>query len=136
MQISPYLSFDGNCEEAFRFYEELLRGKIVMMMTNGESPVAEHVPAKFHNRIMHARMYIGDEVLMGSDCPEDNCSKPAGFCVSIVVDTPEEADRIFEKLADGGNVQMPIEETFWAVRFGMATDRFGTPWMVNCEKAM
>jgi|SRR5579862_2809969 len=135
MEINTYLNFNGNCEEAFKFYEKVLGGQVLMKMTAEESPVAEHFPPGWGKKIMHIRMKIGGQLLMGSDSPPEYSSTPAGFAVSIVVDTPEEADRIFNALAEGGEIGMPIEETFWAHRFGMTKDRFGVPWMVNCEKS-
>jgi PhnB protein len=84
--------------------------------------------------IMHIRLAVGDQILMGSDAPPGYFSEPHGFSVSIVVDTPEEAERIYAALVEGGEAKMPIGETFWAVRFGMLIDKFGIPWMVNCMK--
>jgi PhnB protein len=93
------------------------------------------VPADWQELIMHARLVSEDAVLMGGDAPPDRYSPTKGVCISIQVDEPAKAERIFNALSDGATVEMPIQETFWAVRFGMLTDRFGTPWMVNCEKA-
>jgi PhnB protein len=133
MQINPYLSFDGQCKEAFTFYERVLGGKIEAMFTYGDTPSAEYTPPGMHDRIMHASLTAGGQVLLGGDAPMEY-GKPQGFCVSLNVDTPAEAERIFHALAESGTVQMPIGETFWADRFGMLTDRFGIPWMVNCQK--
>ena len=133
MQITPYLTFNGNCAEAFRFYAESLGGTIEMMMSHGESPIAAQVPKEWHSAIMHARLKVGDAVLMASDAPPEQGQTPEGFSVSLGVDTPAEAERIFEALAEGGTVRMPLQQTFWAARFGMVVDRFGIPWMVNCE---
>lgn len=133
MQLSPYLAFNGNCAEAFKFYERLLGGKIVMMMTHAGSPAAEHTPSEWQDKIMHARLTIGDQVLMGSDAPPQYQQTPQGFSVSIQIDDPEEGERIFNGLAENGTVKMPFQQTFWAARFGMCIDRFGVPWMVNCE---
>jgi PhnB protein len=135
MQLIPYLGFNGQCEAAFKFYEQCLGGKIVAMMTYGETPAAGHTSPEFKDRIMHARLVADDAVLMGGDRPHAESETARGFCVSIQIDDPVRAERIFNALADGGQVQMPIGETFWALRFGMLIDRFGTPWMVNCEKA-
>jgi PhnB protein len=136
MQLNPYLGFDGRCEEAFRFYERVLGGKIAFMMRWSEGPMAEQSDPAMRNQIMHARLVIGDQMLMGSD-GGGQCHQPmAGFSVTISVDDPAEADRIYNALSEGGEVRMPIQETFWARRFGMLTDRFGTPWMINCEKPM
>src|SRR5919112_5802116 len=136
MQLNPYLMFDGQCEAAFRFYEQALGGTIVAIMTFGESPMAEQTPAELRGQIMHARLIVGDTVLLGSDAPGERYEKMKGFSVALGVDEPAEAERVFNALAAGGTVTMPIQETFWARRFGMLTDRFGTPWMVNCEKPM
>ena len=135
MQVNAYLTFDGNCEAAFRFYEKVLGGKIVAMFPHKGSPMEKECGAEWQDKIMHARMTIGDTVLMASDAPPNYQEERKGFSVNINARTPEEADRVFHALADGGEVRMPIQETFWALRFGMLVDRFGTPWMVNCEKA-
>ena len=133
MQIVPYLSFNGQCEEAFRFYEKTLDGKILMMIDHGGTPAAEQVPAEWHKKIMHARLSIGSQLLMGSDAPPGWYTKPGGFSVSLQIPHLHRAERVFNALADGGTVMMPFEKTFWAERFGMVVDRFGTPWMVNCD---
>ena len=135
MQLIPYLNFNGQCQAAFKFYEQCLGGKIIAMMTYGSTPAADHVSAETRDRIIHARLLVGDAVLMGSDSPPEHFQEPGGTYVSIHVNDPAEAERIFHALEEGGTVRMPIEETFWAVRFGMLVDRFGTPWMINCEKA-
>ena len=134
MQLNPYLLFNGQCEAAFKFYERCLGGKIEMLLTHGESPMADKVPSDWRSKVMHARMTIGDKALMGSDAPPGRYESPKGFSVSLSVDEPAEAERIFRALEDNGTVQMPIQETFWALRFGMLIDRFGIPWMVNCER--
>lgn len=135
MQLNPYLSFNGQCEAAFTYYAQVLGGTNVSMATYGDSPMAGEVSPDWRNKIMHARLVVGDKVLMGSDNPPGHPSEPKGFCVALGIDDPTEAERIFNALADNGQVQMPIQETFWAIRFGMLVDRFGIPWMVNCEKA-
>jgi PhnB protein len=136
MRTNPYLLFDGRCEEAFRFYEKTLGAKIEAMLRAEGTPMADKVPPEQRNKIMHARLIVGGTVLMASDCPPDQYKAPQGFSVTLGVETPDEAERVFNALADGGAVRMPIAETFWARRFGMLTDRFGIPWMVNCEKPM
>ena len=135
MQLNPYLVFNGQCEAAFKFYERCLGGKIEMMMTHGDSPMAEQVPPEWRNKVMHVRLALSDKVLMGSDAPPDRYEQPKGFSVSVGVDKPAEAERIFNALAQNGTVQMPLQKTFWAERFGMLVDQFGIPWMVNCEPA-
>jgi PhnB protein len=135
MQLNPYLNFNGNCEAAFKFYEQCLGGKIVMMLTHGNAPSAEHVPEAWHGKIMHARLELGDRVLMGSDSPPEYFEETKGFNVQLGIDDPAEAERIFHALAENGKVTMPFAPTFWAFRFGMLVDQFGIPWMVNCEKS-
>lgn len=135
-QLNTYLAFDGTCAKAFRFYEKVLGGKVVMMMTYRDMPAGAGPPPapEFADRVMHARMMIGDLPLMGGDAPPGRYSKPHGFCVNVAIANPAEAERVFKALAAGGTVTMPMAETFWARKFGMLTDKFGTPWMVNCEK--
>jgi len=113
----------------------VLGGKIEAMMTFGSSPMAEQTSPEWRNKIMHARMTVGDQVLMASDAPPDRHEAMKGIMVTLGIDDPKEAERIFRALADKGTVQMPTQETFWAARFGMLTDQFGTPWMINCEQA-
>jgi len=132
MRVNANLSFDGKCEEAFKFYEKVLGGKIASMFTYGGMPGGEHMPSHMTNRVMHVALQVGDTVLMGSDAPM-GYQTPKGFSVSVHTKAPEEADRVFAALAEGGAVIMPIAETAWTPRFGMLTDRFGTPWMVNCD---
>lgn len=134
MQVNPYLYFNGQCEEAFKFYEKLLGGKIEVLMPHEGTPAADHVPADWRKKIMHARMVVDGQTLMASDAPPGHYHKPQGYAVSISVKDPADADRIFHALAENGKVNMPIQETFWAQRFGMLVDRFDIPWMVNCEK--
>jgi PhnB protein len=133
MQVNPYLSFNGQCETAFKFYERVLGGKIEAMMTYGNSPMADQTPAEWRNKIMHTRLTIGGELLMGSDAPPDRYEPMKGISVTLGIEKPADAERIFHALAENGTVQMPIQQTFWAARFGMLVDQFGTPWMINCE---
>ena len=135
MQLNPYLSFNSQCEAAFKFYEQCLGGKIEAMITHGGSPMEGQVPSEWHNKILHASLSVGDTVLMGSDAPPERYEEPTGFSVSLGIDDPADAERIFHALAENGKVTMPIQQTFWADRFGMLVDQFGTPWMINCEKA-
>ena len=135
MQLNPYLSFKGDCEAAFKFYEKCLGGKIVALVPHTGTPAEQHVPPEWRNKIMHARLTVGDEVLMGSDAPPDRYEQPKGFSVTLQVDKPADAERMFNALAGKGNVTMPIQKTFWAERFGMVVDRFGIPWMINCEQS-
>ena len=135
MQVNPYLHFNGDCETAFKLYERILGGKITAMMTHGGTPMEAHVPPEWKAKIMHTSMTIGDTVLMGSDAPPDRYHKPQGFSVSLVLKDAGEAERIFHALAEGGSVGMPIQKTFWAARFGMLVDKFGIPWIINCDEA-
>jgi PhnB protein len=134
MQVNTYLNFNGQCAEAFRFYAQVLGGKIEAMMTHRDSPIADQVPPGWHDRVLHARLVVGDTVLMASDSPPERYEKPQGMYVSLQVPDVADAERIFQALAQNGTVTMPFEKTFWAERFGMVVDRFGTPWMVNCEQ--
>lgn len=131
MDLHTYLGFDGTCREAFAFYERLLGGKIKTMMRTGDTPMADQTPADWQDRIMHAYLEVGDAALMGGDAPPGQYERPQGFNVAITFEDTAEAERVFTALADGGTVRMPFRATFWAERFGMVTDRFGTPWIVN-----
>lgn len=135
MQLNPYLTFNGRCEAAFGFYERSLGGKIVAMVPHAGTPAEQHVPSEWRNKILHARLMVGDEVLMGSDAPPDRYEEPKGISVTLQIEDPADAERIFHALAENGTVRMPIQQTFWAARFGMLVDQFGIPWMVNCEQA-
>ena len=132
-QLNPYLFFDGRCEAAFKFYAELLGGKIEAMLPHAGTPAEGHAPPEWRNKIIHARLTVGDMVLMGSDAPPDSFDQPKGFSVNVGVAEPAEAERIFAGLAQDGTVRLPLQQTFFAARFGMCVDRFGIPWMVNCE---
>ena len=135
MHINPYLLFKGDCEQAFQYYEKALGGKIEAMIRHEGTPAEAHVSPEWRQKIMHARLTVGDQALMGSDAPLERFERPQGFSVSLQVKSPAEAERVFNSLADGGTVRMPIQQTFWSARFGMLVDRFGIPWMINCEQA-
>jgi PhnB protein len=130
MQMVPYLGFDGQCAEAFRFYHAVLGGEL-RILTHGESPMADQVPAEWRDRVLHAALVADGAVLMGGDAPPGQGAKPQGFCVALQVDDPAEAERIYNALVEGGEATMPMQATFWAERFGMLVDRYGTPWIVN-----
>ena len=132
MQLQPYLTFDRRCRDAFEAYHAILGGEL-SMMTQAESPMAEQCAPGQEDAILHARLQVGDAVVMGSDAPPQYYTRPGGFSVTIAVTDPTEASRIFDALAEGGTVKMPLQQTFWAQRFGMLVDRFGIPWMVNCQ---
>jgi PhnB protein len=131
MKIQPYLMFNGNCREAFEFYHRVLGGTLEAMMPHRGTPAEEHVPEEWRDKIMHACLIVDDQLLMASDSPPQYQKPSGGFSVSLQIDKREDAERIFSELAEGGTVTMPLEKTFWADRFGMLTDRFGTPWMIN-----
>jgi PhnB protein len=133
MHLNPYLLFNGNCAEAFKFYEQTLGGKIEALMTFNGSPAAEHAPPEWGDKILHASMTIGDQHVMASDAPPGQYKQPQGISVSIGLNDRDKGERIFNALAEGGTTTMPFQKTFWAAGFGMCTDRFGIPWMVNCE---
>jgi PhnB protein len=134
VSLNPYLYFNGNCEEAMRHYAEVLGGEIETMMTYAEAPAEEAQAPAMREKIMHAYLKFEDQALMASDAPPEHFERPQGFAVQLAVGEPGEAERIFNALAEGGEVRMPMEETFWAIRFGMLVDRFGVPWMINCNR--
>ena len=134
MQLNPYLSFNGQCEAAFKFYEQCLGGKVEVMMPYKGSPMAEEVPSDWHDKVMHAEFKLGDRILMGSDCTPEQYEAPQGNSVMLGINDPDKAESVFQALATNGMVKMPIQETFWATRFGMVVDQFGIPWMINCDK--
>ena len=125
--------FNGQCEAAFKFYAQLLGGKIDGMLTHASTPAEQQVPAEWRDKILHARLIVDDNVLMASDAPPGHYEQPKGFSVSIQISDRAEGERIFNALAENGTVGMPFQQTFWASGFGMCVDRFGIPWMVNCE---
>jgi PhnB protein len=136
MDTNLYLHFDGNCEEAFQFYEKVLGAKIQTIFRFEGSPAANEVPADMKNKVLHGRLALGNKTIMGSDAPPGRYSKPRGFSINIDSKDVAEAERVFNALAEGGQVHMPFGETFWAKRFGMLIDKFEIPWMVNVEKPM
>lgn len=137
MQLIPYLNFNGRCREAFDFYRDVFKGEIEGIVTYGDSQIAEicgDMPPETRDQVAHICLKVGDLRLMGSDGPPSEGKPGQGTIVNISVDRVEEAERIWAALSDGGDVAMALDETFWAQRFGMAVDRFGTSWMVNCPK--
>lgn len=133
MHVTPYLGFDGRCEEAFKLYERVTGGKIVAMITYDATPMASQTSPESQKKIAHARLQIGNEFLMGSDSPPDRHKPAQGISVTLSVDTPEQAEQIYKGLSEGGNVHMPLDKTFFAQKFAMFNDKFGIPWMVICE---
>jgi len=131
-QLDAYLFFDGNCAEAMRFYERTLGGKIEMMMTHAESPMRDQTPPGSADRILHTSLSLDGRMLMASDAmvgaPYEGMKN---FSLSLAYPTVADARRVFDALAEGGKVTMPMQQTFWAEAFGMLADRYGTPWMVS-----
>jgi len=131
--ISPYIAFSGNCREAIGFYKDALGAEVLFSQTVGESPMSNMGPAE---NIMHCTIRVGDSKIMMCDDPNPGGAAAGGnISLTIGLDDVEQARRMFENLAEGGSVIMPIEKTFWAEAFGMVTDRFGVKWMINCEAA-
>ena len=130
MQLHTYLNYGGNCEQAFRFYEQHLDGKITSLMRHGEVPGGGSVPAEWKDKVVHARMALGGTELWGADVPPDRFQPMRSAYLSLTVDHAEEAERIYALLTDGGQIFMPMETTFFAARFAMFRDRFGTSWML------
>ncbi len=134
MKLNPLLSFRGQCEAAFKSYERCFGGRIVTMLTYASSPNRESVPQEWREKIFHATLAVGDNVLMGGDVLPEQYEEPKGFQVLIGIDDPADAERMFQALAEKGTVRMPLQQTFWAVRFGVLVDQFGIPWVINCEQ--
>jgi PhnB protein len=133
VQMNPYLSFKGDCEAAFKTYERCLGGQLGMLFRYGGTPLADQVPPDWSEKIMHGSLTVGDQVMMGGDVAQDRYEEPKGFSMSLHIKGTADAERIFHELAGGGRIVMPLEKTFWAARFGMLVDRFGIPWLVNCD---
>ncbi len=135
MIATPYLAFNGNCEEAFAYYANALRGKVTALFRHEGTPAEASVPAEWKQKIMYARIDAGGAVLEGGDAPMGQYTKPSGFCVNLTftADQIGEAERIYNELSQGAKIQMPLGETFWAKRFAMFIDRFNIPWMINCS---
>jgi len=134
MSIYTYLFFGGNCAEALQTYVDLMGGTIDMLMKFSDAPEREELPEGIDDLVMHASVTIAGTPLMASDAPNDH-DTPQGFAVSYQAKDIADAERVFAGLSEGGTVTMPLQETFWADRFGQVTDRFGTPWMINSEKS-
>jgi PhnB protein len=130
VQLHTYLNYGGNCEQAFKFYEKHLGGTITMLMRHGEQPDASKVPEEWKNAVLHARMDLGGTELLGADIPPDRFQPIRSAYLTLTLDSDAEADRVFALLTDGGQVFMPMQDTFFASRFAMLRDRFGTSWML------
>src|SRR5688572_21534388 len=134
MKLYTYLNYGGNCRQAFEFYAEHLGGKITALTTHGELPDATNVPPEWKNAVLHARIELGETVVMAADIPADRFQPMRSAYLSLLVPSIEEAERIYALLSDGGQIFMPMEETFFAHRFAMLRDRFGTSWMLLFER--
>lgn len=136
MKLHPYLNYGGNCKQAFEFYQQHLGGKITMMMTHGEQPGPNGVAPEWKDAILYAHMIIGETELMGNDVPPDRFQPMRSAYLSLTVDSIDDAERIHALLSDGGEIFMPMQETFFAHRFSMLRDKFGTSWMIIHQRPM
>ena len=131
MHLHTYLNFGGNCEQAFQFYQEHLGGNITMLMRHGQAPAGPNqLPADWKDKVLHARMTLGGSELSGADIPKDRFQPMRSAYLTLTLTSTEEAERVHALLADGGEIFMPLAETFFAARFSMLRDRFGTSWMI------
>jgi PhnB protein len=135
MRISPHLCFDGQCENAFQTYQQILGGTITTLLKYGASPMASQVERRWHDRIVHAALRLGELELTGVDVLSQDYQKPQGFFVTLTVSESADAKRIFSLLSDGGEVRLPFQPTFWSAGFGVLVDRFGVPWEINSAQA-
>jgi PhnB protein len=133
MQMNPYLSFNGQCEAAFKLYENCLGGQLGAIFRYAGSPFADQVPADWQDKVMHGSVTVGKQLLAGADVVPDLYEAPKGFSLSLQMKDTAEAERIFRELGKNGRVVMPLEKTFWAERFGVVVDPFGIQWQINCE---
>lgn len=133
MQMTTYLSFKGDCEAAFKFYEQVLGAQLGALFRYAGSPMEGQAPAGWSDKIMHGSLTLGGQTLMGADISPDQYEQPKGVSLSLQIQSITDAERIFKALANEGKVIMPLEKTFWAERFGMVVDRFSIPWLINCE---
>jgi PhnB protein len=134
-QLQTYLNYGGNCAQAFRFYQENLGGKITTMMTHGEQP-NPNLPPEMKDAILYARITIGETEILASDVPPERFKPMRSVYLSLKVPSAEEAERVHALLSDGGEIFMPMQETFFASRFSMLRDQFGTSWMILHERPM
>src|SRR5688572_2199342 len=134
MKLATHVSFNGNCEAAFKFYEKAIGARIKFLMHFEGSPMAEGAPPELLKKVLHATLQVGDFELSGDDFPGEK--RWQGFTLTLHTPDPAQAEKLFNALAERGNITLPLKETFWAIAFGAVTDQFGIPWMVNCEKPM
>ena len=136
MKVNTYLNYGGNCREALAFYEKELGGKINMLMTHGEAPGGSNLGPEMKDSVMYANLTLGDTTVMASDVPAERFQPMRSVYLCLGVDSDAEAERVYELLSEGGQIYMPMQETFFASRFGQLRDRFGTSWMIIHEKRM
>src|SRR5262245_16663783 len=134
MRIEPHISlvFNGECDAAFALYQECLGATVTFRLTWGDSPMAQGAPDDWRGKILHATLRIGETSFSGGDILPGAYERPQGFQIQLNLDDVAAAERIFAALAEGGRVTAPLQETFWAQRFGAVVDRFGIPWAINC----
>ena len=133
VKINPSLMFPGTCGEAFRRYASLCGGEIVHMLTYAESPLAREVPQEWRDKVWFARLRAGGLDVTGGDALPRDYETPRGFSLVLGVANADEADRVFVGLAEGGEVIMPLQATYWSPRYGLVRDRFGIRWEINCD---
>lgn len=134
MKSTINLSFKGDCAAAMRFYERCLRGKLLFELSWGDSPLAKEAPREWSGKLCHSSLVVGEVSFHGVDVLPGTYEPPRGFSIVLNVDDLAEADRLFTALAENGQVHLPLQETFWARRYGKVTDPFGIPWEINCER--
>ena len=134
MRIEPSISlvFNGECDAAFALYQQCLGGTITFRLTWGDSPMADQAPPEWRDKIIHATLTVSGKAISGGDVLPGQYKRPQGFQLQLDLDDATAAERIFEQLADGGLITVPLQQTFWAQRFGAVIDRFGIPWGINC----
>ena len=133
MQLDTYLFFNGDCEAALALYQAAFGAQITTLVRFRDAPEGANILAEWQDKIMHGSITLGDQTLMGADIAPEQYETPKGFSISLQIKSTADAERIFQDLAKEGRVVMPLEKTFWAERFGMVVDRFGIPWLINCE---
>ena len=134
MHIEPRISltFDGECDAAFALYQQCFGGTVTFRLTWGDSPMADQATPEWHGKIAHATLTVDGTSISGADVLPGAYQHPRGFQIQLNLDNAATAERIFAQLADGGEVTVPLQQTFWALRFGAVVDRFGIPWAINC----
>jgi PhnB protein len=134
LTASVSLAFNGTCQAAFQYYERLFGGEAEFVLTWGESPMAKDAPAEWAEKFLYARLTVGELSINGGDALPGTYVQPSGFHLMVNVDNQAEGERLFQTLAEHGEVQIPFQETFWAAGYGQVKDRFGIPWEINCER--